>query len=55
MRDSASLFAELPHAPGYTLLRQAMLAADHTAYHLGQIVALRRQLGLWPPDERASE
>jgi uncharacterized damage-inducible protein DinB len=26
-----------------------MLVADHTAYHVGQIVTVRRQLGLWPP------
>ena len=45
--EEADLFAELDHAPGYTLLREALLVADHNAYHLGQIVALRRALGLW--------
>ncbi len=50
--QTADLTAELPHAPGYTVLRQVLLAADHNAYHLGQIVALRRLLGLWPPPER---
>lgn len=50
---TADLFAELPHAPGYTLLREALLAADHNAYHVGQVVALRRQLGLWPPEGAA--
>ena len=45
------LFVELGHAPGYTLLRQAMLAAEHNAHHLGQVIALRRQLGIWPPNE----
>lgn len=43
------LTAELDHAPGYTLLRQALLAADHNAHHLGQIILLRRQLGVWQP------
>jgi uncharacterized damage-inducible protein DinB len=43
------LTAELDHAPGYTLLRQAMLAADHNAHHLGQVILLRRQLGIWEP------
>jgi uncharacterized damage-inducible protein DinB len=46
----SDLFAPLP--PGkreHTLLREAILAADHNAYHLGQIVALRRLLGDWPP------
>ncbi len=45
--EATDLFAELAWAPGYTLLRQALLAADHNAHHLGQIVALRRMLGLW--------
>jgi uncharacterized damage-inducible protein DinB len=48
--DPASdLFAPIPHGKGQTLLREAMLAADHLSYHLGQIVALRRRLGDWPP------
>lgn len=47
------LFAEFAGAPGYTALREALLAADHTAHHLGQVVSLRRALGLWPPDESA--
>lgn len=47
------LFAEFAHAPGYTLLREALLAAEHTAYHVGQIVALRRRIGLWPPEAQS--
>ncbi|MGB3543104.1 DinB family protein [Rubrivirga sp.] len=46
---TGDLFAELGHAPGYTLLRELMLAAEHNAHHLGQLIALRRQLGIWPP------
>jgi len=34
---------------GQTLLREALLVADHNAYHAGQAVALRRMLGVWPP------
>ena len=53
VRDPASdLAAPLPHGKGQTLLREAMLAADHNAYHVGQIVALRRLLGDWPPASR---
>ena len=48
---TADLTAELAHAPGYTVLREVLLAADHNAHHLGQVVALRRQLGLWPPPD----
>ena len=50
LAETADLLAELPWAPGYTPLRELLLAADHTAYHLGEVVALRRRLGLWPPD-----
>ncbi|WP_412062461.1 DinB family protein [Rubrivirga sp. IMCC45206] len=52
LAETGELFDELPWAPGYTLLRQLMLAADHNAYHLGQVVALRQRLGLWPPPGR---
>ena len=50
VRDPANdLFAELPWGDGQTLLREALLVADHNAYHLGQIVTLRSLLGDWPP------
>lgn len=43
------LFAEIPGSDGgATLLREALLLADHNAYHVGQLVALRRLLGAWP-------
>ncbi|MBO0699318.1 MAG: DinB family protein [Zavarzinella sp.] len=41
------LFARLPHGKGQTVLREALLVADHNAYHLGQLVFLRRVLGAW--------
>jgi uncharacterized damage-inducible protein DinB len=41
------LTAVIPHGTGQTYLREILLTADHTAYHVGQIVALRRQLGIW--------
>jgi hypothetical protein len=40
----ADLFARIPHGTGQTLLREALLVADHNAYHLGQIVTVRRIL-----------
>jgi uncharacterized damage-inducible protein DinB len=53
VRDPAyDLVAPLPHHPEHTPLRQLLLAADHTAYHTGQIVDLRRMLGDWPPKRR---
>jgi uncharacterized damage-inducible protein DinB len=49
LAETADLTAELGHAPGFTVLRQILVAADHNAHHLGQIVDVRRALGLWPP------
>jgi uncharacterized damage-inducible protein DinB len=41
------LFDPVPNGTGQTYLREFLLAADHAAYHIGQIVALRRQLDAW--------
>jgi hypothetical protein len=41
------LFAKIPWGDGQTILREAMLVADHNAYHVGQLVAVRRMLGKW--------
>lgn len=45
------LYARLPWGDGQTILREALLVADHNAYHLGELVLLRRLLGAWPPAE----
>jgi hypothetical protein len=45
--DSTNLFVKIPHGDGQTILRQALLAAEHNAYHLGQLVLVRRLLGAW--------
>jgi hypothetical protein len=44
------LFARLPHGTGQTVLREALVLADHNSYHVGQLVLLRRLLGAWPDD-----
>ncbi len=44
---TTDLFAPIPHGDGQTILREALLIADHNAYHLGQLVLLRRCLGIW--------
>jgi hypothetical protein len=44
------LYAKIPHSHGQTVLREVLLAADHNAYHLGQLVDLRRALGAWPEE-----
>lgn len=41
------LLAPIPHGDGQTLLREAVLLADHNAYHLGQIVLMLKMLKLW--------
>lgn len=44
------LLAKIPWGDGQTILREALLVADHNAYHIGQLVLLRRALGAWPKD-----
>ena len=41
------LFAKIPGGDGQTILREALLVADHNAYHLGQLVDAKRALGAW--------
>ncbi len=45
--SKADLFAKIPWGDGQTILREAMLMADHNAYHIAQIVDVRRLLGAW--------
>ena len=47
---ATDLFARIPHGKGQTILREALLVADHNAYHLGQLVVVRRLLGCWPEE-----
>jgi DinB superfamily len=44
------LFARIPHGQGQTILREAMLVADHNSYHIGQMITVRRLLGAWQGD-----
>jgi hypothetical protein len=43
----SNLYATIPWGDGQTLLREVLVAGQHTSYHLGQIVLLRRLLGAW--------
>jgi DinB superfamily len=45
--SKTDLHVKIPHGEGQTILREALLVADHNAYHLGQLVMLRRFLGAW--------
>ena len=41
------LEARIPHGTGQTYLRELLLVADHNAYHLGELIVVRRLLGAW--------
>jgi hypothetical protein len=47
MDDKKDLFEAFAHGEGQNLLREALLIADHTSYHTGQIIIVRRLLGDW--------
>jgi len=50
MDPEIDLLAQIPHGkPGHTVLREALLIADHNAYHLGELVMVRKALGAWKP------
>lgn len=40
-------FSPIPHAPGYTILREILLVADHNAYHIGEFAILRQVMDTW--------
>lgn len=44
---AVDLTARIPHGDGQTYLRELILAADHAAYHLGELIVVRRLLGIW--------
>lgn len=48
LAELADLLAPIPQGGGQTYLREILLVADHNAYHLGQIIVVRRLLGAWP-------
>jgi hypothetical protein len=43
------LESKIPHGSGQTYLRELLLAADHAAYHIGELIVVRRVLNSWPP------
>ena len=48
MRPTIDLTATIPWGTGQTYLRSILVVVDHTAYHVGQILAVRKLLGAWP-------
>jgi uncharacterized damage-inducible protein DinB len=45
---SIDLGAKVPNGNGQTFLRELLVVIDHTAHHLGQLIVVRRLLGIWP-------
>lgn len=50
VNPTTDLFRKIPWGDGQTILREALLLADHNAYHIAQIVDVRRLLGAWKQD-----
>ncbi len=49
VRDpKTDFFAPIPHARSYTIFREIVLAADHNAYHVGELAVLRQVMNIWP-------
>ena len=48
LEDSAvDLYSPIPHASDYTIFREIVIVIDHNSYHTGQLLSLRRALGIW--------
>jgi hypothetical protein len=47
--SKTDLFASIPWGDGQTILREALLVADHNSYHVAQLIDVRRLLGAWKP------
>jgi hypothetical protein len=48
VKDPATdLYAQIPHAPGYTIFREILVVSDHNAYHIGEFGVLRQVMGTW--------
>jgi hypothetical protein len=48
--QTTDLFAPLAHAKTYTIFREILLAADHNAYHTGELAFMRQVMQAWPPE-----
>ena len=45
---NTNLYQPIPHATDFNIFREILLIADHNAYHLGELVVLRKALSIWP-------
>jgi hypothetical protein len=46
-KPDTDLFAKIPHGSGQTILREALLIADHNSHHVGQLILMRKLMGVW--------
>jgi hypothetical protein len=47
LMEHSDIYQKIPHGSGQSILREALQIADHNAYHIGEIIAVRRFLGDW--------
>jgi len=47
LMEHSDIYQKIPHGSGQSILREALQIADHNAYHIGEIIAVRRFLGEW--------
>ena len=47
--SKTDLFSKIPWGEGQTILREALLVSAHNSHHLGQLIDVRRLLGIWKP------
>ncbi len=45
---NTNLYQPIPHAEDFNIFREILLIVDHNAYHLGELVVLRKALSIWP-------
>lgn len=50
---ATNLTEDIPHAQGYTILREILVVCDHNAYHIGEFAILRQVMGTWPAKREA--
>ena len=50
--ETLDLLVPIPHARGYSIFREIVLAADHNAYHIGEIAIMRQIMAIWPAGNR---
>ena len=53
VNPATHLTEDLPHASGYTILREILVVCDHNAYHIGEFAILRQVMGTWPANRES--